>query len=508
VKPASAILRDLFSRLPAWLAGAAVFAVHAAVGVYLRKVRGVNIASDPILNNWEAFWQTLPMRFLLESPADSLLHCHSQPPMLNVVGLAVRRLAGEGRHLAATHTLQMLLGSLACAMAYALLRHLTGKPGVSFAVAVLLALAPAMFLYEAFLLYTLLIAFFLMLFLFCLVRAARGRRMRDLVACTAALNLLMLTQTSFHPMLLLPFLALGALLAGPRWRRFLAWSLLASSLTLGWYAKNQAVFGFFGASSWMGSNFWRIVSANYTREELLALRDAGVIEPAAAERGCFDRPSKFVPYGFDRTSDVPVLSQDDYNNVNMPDISRMHQRNAIRLLRHDPRHYLANVAEAYGLFCKPSFHTRPLATNAGRLPAAVRDLSLLDGRRLLARANERWGTHWTSLYQFLIPLLLLAYGGRAFWLCRFSPRSWAALLRAYPVEAALCFLVFYLTAVSILFEHGENCRFKFPIESVVVCMAVAVPFGRFWRRGALPDPDFGKGAGADDAANARQNGRL
>ena len=38
-------------------------------------------------------------------------------------------------------------------------------------------------------------------------------------------------------------------------------------------------------------------------------------------------------------------------------------------------------------------------------------------------------------------------------------------------------------------------------------MAVAVPFGRFWRRGALPDPDSGKGAGAA-AAPARQNGRL
>lgn len=508
MKPVRAILRNPFARLPGWLAGAAVFALHAGVGAYLRKVRGVNIASDPILNNWEAFWQTLPMRFLEDSPAESLLHCHSQPPMLNAVGLALHRLFGEGRHLAATHTLQMLLGSLACAMAYALLRHLTGKPGVSFAAAALLALAPAMFLYEAFLLYTLLIAFFLMLFLYCLVRAARGRRMRDLVACTAALNALMLTQTSFHPVLLAPFLALGALLAGPRWRRFLAWSLLASTVTLGWYAKNQVLFGFFGASSWMGSNFWRIVSANYTREELRALCDAGVIEPAAAERGCFDRPSKFAPYGFDRTSDVPVLSQDDYNNINMLDISRMHRRNAVRLLRHDPRHYLANVAEAYGFFCKPSFHTRPLAVNTGRLPAAVRDLSLIDGRRLLARANERRGTHWTSLCQFLIPLLLLAYAGRAFWLCRFSWRSWIALLRAYPVEAALCFLVFYLTAVSIFFEHGENCRFKFPIESVLVCMAVAVPFGRFWRRGALPAPEPGGDAGADAPAPALQNGRL
>ena len=480
-----------FVRPPAWLAGAIVFAVHLVAGIYLRWVRGVHIDTDPILNNWEAFWQTLPMQFLKESPVESFLYCHSQPPMLNAVGLAVRRLFGLGRHLSATHSLQMVLGAFACAMAYSLLRHLTGKPVLSFAVAILLALAPAMFLYEAFLLYTLLIAFFLMLFLYGLVRAARSHRLRDLLFCTLALNCLMLTQTSFHPLLLVPFLAMGAVLAGERWRRFLGWSLLASTLTLGWYAKNQAVFGFFGASSWMGSNFWRIASANYTEGELRGFRDQGLLDPAAAERGCFDRPSKFVPYGFDQTSDVPVLSQDDYNNINMIAISRMHGRNAIRLILHDPRHYLANVAEAYGFFCKPSFHTRPLSVNANRLPAPIRDLSLLDGRRLLARANERWGTHWTSLYQFLIPLLLLAYAGRAFWLCRLSWRSWVALVRLYPVEAAMWFLVLYLTSVSIFFEHGENCRFKFPLEPVIVCMAVAIPFGRLWRRGALPAPESG-----------------
>lgn len=480
-----------FARPPAWLAGAIVFAVHIVTGIYLRWVRGVHIDTDPILNNWESFWQTLPMRFLKESPAESFLYCHSQPPMLNAVGLAMRRLFGAGQHLAATHSLQMVLGACACAMAYSLLRHLTGRPVLSFVVAVLLALAPAMFLYEAFLLYTLLIAFFLMLFLYGLVRASRSRRLRDLLVCTLALNCLMLTQTSFHPVLLVPFLAMGAVLAGPRWRRFLAWSLLASTVTLGWYAKNLAVFGFFGASSWMGSNFWRIASANYTEEELHAFRDQGLLDPAAAERGCFDRPSKFIPYGFDQVSDVPVLAQDDYNNINMIAISRMHGQNAIRLIRHDPRHYLANVAEAYGFFCKPSFHTRPLSVNTRRLPAPVVNLSLLDGRRLLARANERWGTHWTSLYQFLIPLLLVAYAGRAFWLCRFSLRSWVALVRFYPVEAAMWFLVLYLTTVSILFEHGENCRFKFPLEPVIVCMAVAIPFGRLWRRGALPAQESG-----------------
>lgn len=475
-----------FARLPAWLAGSIVFAVHAGTGIYLRWGRGIDITSDPILNNWDAFWQTLPIRLLKEAPVASLLHCHAQPPLLNVVGLVMHRLFGAGDHLAATHSLQMMLGAFICAMAYALLRHLTGKPGVSFVAAILLALSPALFLYEAFLLYTLLIAFLLMLFVFCLVRFARNRRLRDLLLCTLVLNLLMLTQASFHILLLVPFLAMGAVLAGPLWRRFLAYSLLISTVTLGWYAKNQVLFGFFGASSWMGSNLWRIASANYSPEELRGFHAQGLLDLAAVERCYFDRPSTFIPFGFDQTSAVPVLSRDDYNNINMIAIAQMHQRNAIRLIRHDPRHYLSNVAEAYGFFCKPSFQTRPLSENTRRLPTPVFNLSLLDGRRLLARANARMGTRWTSLYQFLIPAILLAYVGRAFWRCRFSWRAWVALIRHYPVEVALWSLVLYLTTVSILFEHGENCRFKFPLEPLIICMAIAIPFGRLWREPPSP----------------------
>lgn len=462
------------------------------MGIYLRWVCRIDIASDPILNRWDAFWQTLPMSLLREAPLTSLLHCHAQPPMLNVVGLVMRRLFGAAAQLGATYSLQMILGAFICAMAYALLRHLTGKPGVSFVVAILLALNPALFLYEAFLLYTLLIAFLLMLFVFCLVRFARGRRLRDLLSCTLVLNLLMLTQASFHLLLLVPFLALGIVLAGPRWRRFALYSLLISAMSLGWYAKNQVLFGFFGASSWMGSNLWRIASANYSPDDLRQFRAHGLLDEAAVERQYFDRPSAFAPFGFDQTSDVPALARDDYNNINMIEIARMHQRNAMRLIRHDPRHYLANVAEAYGFFCKPSFQTRPLSENVRRLPAAIFNLSRLDGRRLLARINARMGTRWTSLYQFLIPAILLAFPCRAVWLCRLHWRHWMALVRLYPVEVALWFLILYLTTVSILFEHGENCRFKFPVEPLIICLAIAVPFGRLWRESPLRAPASAK----------------
>ena len=334
----------------------------------------------------------------------------------------------------------------------------------------------------------------------------RSFRLWILWCAVLVLNLLVLTRASFHILLLPVFLGMGAVLAGDLRRRFLWPALVICMLSVGWYAKNQAMFGFFGASSWMGSNLWRIASANYAPETLDRLQAQGVLDSVAVERKYFDPPSAFRPFGFDRTSKIAVLARDDYNNINMIDIADMHRRNALRLIRYDPRHYLANVAEAYSFYCRPSFQTRPLATNLRRLPTPIFHLSRLDGRDLAKRLNDRVAGSWTSLYQVLIPLVLLGYFGRALWLCRGQRRHWAALVRAFPAETSAWLLIGYLTAVSIFFEHGENCRFKFPVESLIVCMTLAIPFGRLWREpwrptGAVPpDPKPGDADGEERAS--------
>lgn len=470
-------------RLSAWIIGwlppVAIFGLHLATGLYLRYIRGVSITADPLLNRWNAFWQTIPMHLLKEDFFSTLLHYHAQPPLLNVYGLVMRRLFGSAQ-LSATHNFQILLGALMSAMIYSILRHLTARPRLSFAVAVLMAFSPALFLYEAFILYTLAAGFLVVLLVYMLVKFKETGRVHFLYGFILVLTILMLTRAPYHLALLVPFIGIGCVLAGRQWKRFLAVALVLSIMPFAWYAKNHVMFGFFGTSSWLGSNLWRIATANYSKAELREFHAQGLIEEAAVERSYFDRPSMFKAYGFDQTSSQPVLSLDDYNNINMIGISQMHKRNAMALIAHDPAHYLRNVREAYSFFCKPTFFTRPLTTNARRLPAFIYNLSYLDGRRLTEYANRHFRTKFSSLYEFLIPLLLFMFAGRLLWCCRFSPKKWLAFIQDHPVMTVMALLVAFITLVSCLLEHGENCRFKFSIEAIIICLGIGLTSRRFW----------------------------
>lgn len=360
-------------RIPAWIIGwlppASIFALHLATGLYLRYIRGVSITADPLLNRWDAFWQTIPMHLLKEDFFSTLLHYHAQPPLLNVYGLIMRRLFGSAQ-LSATHNFQIILGALMSAMIYSILRHLTAKPRLSFAVAVLMAFSPALFLYEAFILYTLTAGFQVVLFVYMLVKFKETGRIHYLYGFILVLTILMLNRAPFHLVLLIPFIGIGSILARQQWKRFMAVALVLSIVPFAWYTKNHVMFGFFGTSSWLGSNLWRIATANYSKADLREFQAQGIIEEAAVERNYFDSPSEFEAYGFDQTSPYLALSLDNYNNINMIGISQMHQRNAQALIAHDPVHYLLNVREAYSFFCKPSFFTRPLRTNASQIGRA------------------------------------------------------------------------------------------------------------------------------------------
>lgn len=469
--------------LPAWLIDwlppVSIFVLHLATGLYLRYIRGVSITADPLLNRWDAFWQTIPMHLLKEDFVSTLLHYHAQPPLLNVYGLVMRRLFGSAQ-LSATHNFQIILGAFMSAMLYSILRHLTAKPRLSFAAAVLMAFSPALFLYEAFILYTLAAGFLVVLFVYMLVKFKETAKIHFLYGFILVLTILMLTRAPFHLALLVPFVGIGCILAGRQWKRFLAVALVLGMLPFAWYAKNHVMFGFFGTSSWLGSNLWRIATANYSKADLREFHAQGVIENAAVERSYFDRPSTFEAYGFDETATHPALSLDNYNNINMIDIANMHKRNALALIAHDPAHYLWNVREAYRYFCKPTFLTRPLSTNTRRLPAFIYKLSYLDGRRLTEFANRHFNTTFSSLYEFLIPLLVFTFAGRLLWCCRLSPKMWLAFIQEHSVMTVMTLLVGFITLVSIAFEHGENCRFKFSIEAIIICLAIGLTSRHFW----------------------------
>ncbi len=469
-------LREISSFITRHWPALILFGLHLALGLYYMHGRELSMTSDPKANSWDFFWQTLPMDAMQKDLWGSLWNLHAQPPLYNLYGFLVQRVFGPARHLVGLHYVQILLGSVMCGMLYPLLKHMIRRPVVAFVAALIISLNPVIFLYEAFLLYTLLTAFLVVAALFALMRYCETSKLSRLLLFVLLINLLALTRSAYHIILLVPILVLGGILAGVHWRRFLLYALMLCLPALGWYTKNQVKFSFFGASSWMGSNMWRSVAAEYSEKELHALHEEGVIEADAVARKYFDPPSAFVELGYNKTSDVDVLSRDDYNNINMIDISGMHLRNARRLKKHDPAHYWSNVAQAYRFLCKPSNETRPLTINTHRIMPHVQAASCVNGRKLADALNARFHTRFTSLYMLLIPLPLLVLALRLVIRARLSWRDWIATIRANAVIITMAGLVFYVTAVSCLFEYGENCRFKFSIEAVILMLTVAVCF--------------------------------
>jgi len=472
------------NRVCFWL----VFCVHLSVALIYKEVVGVDMRADPVGGTWDFYWQTLPMDALRFNLAESIWNLHSQPPLFNLYGAFFGRLFYPD-HLQFMHYSNMILGSLLSGMMWFVALEFSGNRPLALVTALALSLNPALFLYEAYPLYTLLAAFFLVLTLFCLALFSREKRLRYLYAFVLGLNLLILTRSLDHVVILLAGIPFACVLAGRDWRRVLVGSILISSLSVGWYGKNKLQFGFFGSSSWSGLGLWKIAVLNYSDGEIERLVEEGIVDPIVADLYAFSKPSRFAEHGFDQTSDVDVLSRDDYNNINIIAVSRMYQESAVRLIAHDPVHYLLNICEAYRTFSCPSSSYQFLSGNAAKMHIHEAISSLIvNGHWLTTRLNRWLGTDpFCSLLFFYLPASLIIYVVAAVRRCGKSMRNWVQYVRADGVMVFSAFMIAYTTLVSCALEYGENVRFKFLIESVLWAFMVAVAYRcvrKVWPGGA------------------------
>jgi 4-amino-4-deoxy-L-arabinose transferase-like glycosyltransferase len=448
------------NRIDAGYAGA-VALLHVTVATLYSRLAGISIVADPQRNAWDWFWQLLPLDTLRTDLWRSLWYLHAQPPLYNLYGGLLAK-TFYPHHLQALYAVNILLGGLISGMIYLVAAHLTRRRWAATAWAVVLCLNPPLLLYEAYILYTLPSAFLVVLTVSCLLWHRQTGSGAALYCFMAALSLLILTRSLFHPVLILVGLVLIWLVAASTRRvRTVLICAAIGLVPLGWCVKNYAMFGFFGTSSWQGMGLWRTVSVAYSREELRQRVEAGVIDRMVFEQPVFARPSAYEPYGFKKRSNVKVLSRDDYNNVNFPDISAQYGKNAIRLIRTSPRRYAWAVSQAYRTFCRPSSRYTHMEPNAVKMEYHERFYSeVLGGTVVLSTGGRQYG----SFLFFLLPAALVLYGVQ-FWQRRAGTRETLSVATRDDVVMVWCFLIiFYTTVVGCLFEIGENMRFKFLVE--------------------------------------------
>lgn len=455
-------------QLPSRWFGPSILLVHVGLALGYHFVLGLNLTTDLVTGG---FIQFAPWPALRHDLFHTLWYFHTQPPLFNVYALWLSLLHPQDPSWA-MQLANIVLGGLICLLSYRVIRLLTDHALFSLVIGLIFALSHALLLYETYLLSDVLVLFILVMGAWLLAAYQQGSGWRYLAGLILAVNGLILTRSAYQWVILLPMLTLVIMLAGPYWRRVALVGMLISSMTMGWYIKNMVLFDFWGTSSWYGLNLWRAVSNNYTQEELLQFQQKGLLDEFIVDgRHSFSHPSTYADYPqFATASDNPMLNQGDFNNLSVILVSKHYFAASQRLIRHDPKHYWANVRLAYRQFSCPSANFGDLAPNFERIPDHWRwGNNLLYGRGLMITL----GLHksYCTWDYALLPFSLLAVGLPAMIQNRMSWRRWRQWIHQEAVMIYLSFMLLYSTLAGILLEYGETVRFSFASEYLTWLLA-------------------------------------
>ncbi|WP_372847131.1 hypothetical protein [Pontiella sp.] len=395
------------------------------------------------------YWQYLDIELLKNDLVRSVFYQHAQPPLFNLFLGAVLKVFPTAYPVA----FSLLFKALSLALYFLLFRILCRirfRAGIAYFAATLFMLSPGAVLYENWLFYTWPTAVVLAFAAHRLLRYGQTRRVADALLYFAALGIVCLTRSMFHPAYLAAAVIPLLFMASPARRRLLP-GAVAVLLVVGLlFAKNLVVFGFFGSSSWMGMNLWKVVPTGGKDQQIAESRVAQT-EPFSA---IAEYPDAFrkVPDAF---ASIPAVAaetkQNGHPNLNhfgYIAVSDAYKTKAIELIAGDPAGYAGIVAKAWGLYLAP----------APSYPLLSKDnLAALKGYR-------SWWIPADSRIWVPAGYLLLA-GGLAAQLRRLSAGERTLFLFCAGT-------VLYVALLGNVLEHGENMRFRVQTDPLLYLAAL------------------------------------
>ncbi|EFO81450.1 hypothetical protein OSCT_0732 [Oscillochloris trichoides DG-6] len=451
--------------------------IHLIMAIFYVFVAGISIVVDPTRNLWDWFWQSIPVELLQKDFLRSIWYLHAQPPFYNfLIGLFVKLFFPY--HLQTLHLFNITLGSLLSGMSYAIIVQIISNRSITLLLSFIITINPSLFLYEAYMLYSLFCAFLIVLSIFFLSWYYKDRSSWLLYGFIVSMTILVMTRSLYYILLLCVVLVFVFMISNLAKRKHnLIISILITLIAFGWCARNYTLYGFFGTSSWYGMGLWNIAAHRYTLDELQVLEKTGILDPVVVETRVFSMPSTYYVYNFNKKSSIEVLSRDNLNNINIPDISKVYARNSLRLILHQPSRYLQSIYESYLMFCKPSSRFKHLPLNAAKIePHESFYADILQGRNLMSQGTSDYG----SFLFFLLPTSLLTYLFTAF----FKIKQHKSLILFIQEDMIMfwCFIIItYVVFVSCTVEFGEQDRFKFNIEQLLWFFIPIVLFrGIYW----------------------------
>jgi hypothetical protein len=192
----------------------------------------------------------------------------------------------------------------------------------------------------------------------------------------------------------------------------------------------------------------------------------------------FSRPRVYEPYGFTETSEIPVLSRNDYNNINYVAIPNAYNADTIALLRYDPGIVPHKLAYTYNVFSCPSNAFQHIRMNRELIQPMVDLYNAIvygltpEQASAYPQIYPPFGSSCTSQY-FILPASLIIYAGSLL-VAIFQRR-----FQVIKDDITLLFTVFmvcYTTIVVTVAEISENHRHKFLVEAFIWIVAFTVVY--------------------------------
>jgi hypothetical protein len=432
-------------------------------------------------------WQLIPTETLRADPLGSVWYLHIQPPLWNLIVGSV--LAWSPIHDAISLQLvQFAFGALSVAMLASLLARLLARPVISVVIATLAMLDPQVLANAFTPTYELATTCGLIALLWLVVIQPRSPRF-TLISLAAVGTAIVMTRTVFHP----AWLALLLLVSYWVVRRSVdrharVWTVIIPVVLIGgWMVKNDVLFDRPTMSTWFGMNLQRAVVPVATDDQLARWAAAGDIsEITAAYPSGFVSFSSYEPYVGEcvtrhhhaATTQVTRPGVDALPNFNaecyLP-IFDIAQHDAVWVIRNHPSVYLegrwwalrAWVMEAPAplLTTSPLYDAMRPVYRIGQAGIPVDLPSIRVGAAEFGAVDV---TQHLSLLQAAATLLVICTGVRAAWrrLRRRVSSRWIQ------VDVVAALIVGWNLAVGVLFELGEQFRFRATTDPITMSIAI------------------------------------
>jgi hypothetical protein len=417
------------------------------------------------------FWQVLDPQWLSQDLAQSILYLHSQPPMLNF-------LIGVGLHQQAVsldkffHILFQVLSVGILLLLYGNFRLLKVPWGLSLTLSLIWMIYPAFIYYQHFLFYPLVVQFLLLLAVFTL-----GLGMPDsgfsLSLFFLAIALLFFTRSTFNLLFVSLVFLLFLLTRLKDWKRLVLLAAPGLILITAFTLKNVVFFNTLSTSSWLGMNLANVAITGVTLEERQRLVDEGKVsqlvltgpfEDIAAYPEDIWKPASLDCQGPDALCQPKKNNQEpNMNYIGYIPVSNTLLRDDIAMFLNFPGSVLKQVGLGWRIYFSPALVT--VYVNK-RAIEPIRPWMDWTNKVLCGDIRDVYQSAPCYRLQVFYLGIVLSAAGAFYYRLKIGLVSFKE--RAMIVFSLL--VLFYSLAVGILFDLGENNRFRLDTDPLMMIL--------------------------------------